>query len=87
MPLSSRPSLKEDSSPAPCPYVLWFDTLPNGSTATVYIYPRPDKACVILHRNDRVHSAYTFPTCETAIRWGWTLHQLVLDRTVDRLDS
>ncbi len=75
----------DNISPATLPYVLWFDTLPHGGTAKVYIYSRPDKACTILHRNDQIHSAYTFPTPETAIRWGWALHQLVLDRTIDRL--
>ena len=67
--------------------MLWKETLPNGSTATVYICPHPDKACAILHRNDRVHSAYTFPTCETAVRWGWVLHQLVVDRAMDQVDG
>ncbi len=83
--MPETPSL--DCGPESRPYVLWFDTLPNGSTATVYICPHPDKPCAILHRNDQEHSAYTFPTCETAIRWGWTLHELVLDRTVEPLDS
>ncbi len=62
--------------------MLWKETLPK-----VYIYPRSDTACAILHRNDQEHSAYTFPTCERAIQWGWTLHELVRDRTVEPLDS
>ena len=64
-------SLMEDLSPTTRPFVLWFDTLPNGGTAKVVIYPRPYNPATILHRNNEVHAAYTFPTCETAIQWGW----------------
>ena len=65
--------------------MLWFDTLPDGSTAKVYVYPRLDKPSAILHRNDRVHSAYQFETSEKAIEKGWALRQQLVDGTLDRL--
>ena len=75
----------EDANPQHRPYVLWFDTLPNGSSAKVYVYPRQDTPAAILHRNDRVHSVYEFDTREEAIAKGWDLHQQVLDGTLDQL--
>ena len=33
----------EDANPQHRPYVLWFDTLPDGSTAKVYVYPRLER--------------------------------------------
>ena len=56
----------EDANPQHRPYVSWFDTLPDGQTATVYIWPRKDQPGAILHRNDRVHSVYEFETPEEA---------------------
>ena len=80
--------MTQDASPEHRPYVLWFDTLPDGSTAKVYVYPRLDKPTAILHRNDRVHSVYEFDefdTNEKAIEKDWALHQQVLDGTLDQL--
>ncbi len=77
----------EDANPACRPFVLWFDTLPNGSTAKVYVYPRQDKPAAILHRNDCVHSVYEFDTREEAIERGWELHQQLLDEAVDQLSD
>ena len=74
----------EDANPQHRPYVLWFDTLPNGSTAKVYVYPRQDKPATILHRNDRVHSAYQFETNEKAIEKGWALHRQLVDGRLDQ---
>ena len=72
----------EDANPQHRPYVLWFDTLPNGDTARVFIWPRKDQAGAILHLNDTVHSAYQFDTNEQAIEKGWELRQQVLDGTL-----
>ena len=77
----------EDCSPETRPYVLWFDTLPDGSTATVYVYPRQDKPAAILHRNDRVHSVYECNTREEAIAQGWELHEQLLDEAIDQLSD
>ena len=75
----------EDANPACRPFVLWFDTLPDGSTAKVYVYPRQDKPAAILHRNDRVHSVYEFDTSEQAIEKGWALHRRLVDGRLDQL--
>ena len=77
----------EDLSPETRPYVLWFDTLPDGSTAKVVVYPRPNKPAAILHRNGRVHSVYECNTREEAIESGWVLHQQLLDEAVDRVSG
>ena len=69
----------KDANPQHRPYVLWKDTLPDGQTAKVYIWPRKPNAGAILHLNDSLHSAYEFDTSEKAIEKGWELHQQLLD--------
>ena len=51
--------LHEDCSPETRPYVLWFETLPSGDTAKVFVWPRQYDAAVALHWNGQINPAFT----------------------------
>ena len=62
----------DDYDPAryrPC--VLWFDTLPSGDTAKVYICPQGNKAHAVLHWNGQFSNVKTCASIEEAERKGW----------------
>ena len=72
----------EDCNPQHRPYVLWFDTLPDGQTAKVYIWPRKGQPGAILHLNERLHRIYPFETNEQAIAKAWALHEQLVDEAI-----
>ena len=53
------------------PYVLWFDTLPSGDTAQVYICPHGTDAYAVLHWNGQFSNVKTCASIEEAERKGW----------------
>ena len=78
--------MSPDCDPEHRPYVLWKETLPNGDTATLLIWPQKYQAFAILRVDEQFHSAHQFATHEQAIQKGWALHQQVLDEAIDQLD-
>ena len=70
--------LHADCSPEHRPYVLWFETLPSGDTAKVFIWPRKHDAAVALHWNGQINRADQCRTKEQAEQRGWELHRQVL---------
>ena len=63
----------------------WKETLANGDTATLLIWPQQYQAFAILRVDEQFHSAYEFDASEQAIEKGWDLHQPVLDGKLDQL--
>ena len=53
------------------PYILWFDTLPSGDTAQVYIYPCRNYVQAVLHWNRQFCGVTTCASIEEAERKGW----------------
>ena len=65
------------------PYVLWFETLPNGETFTVLIWPRVGAAELALQRNGRLERGEHCDTVDLAEQRGWTMHEQLLSRAVE----
>ena len=60
------------------PYVLWFETLSNGETLTVVIWPRAGRAELAVQRNHQLERGEHCDTVDLAERRGWELHRSVL---------
>ena len=75
----------EDANPQHRPYILRKDTLPNGHSAKLLIWPQKYVAHAVLRVDDQFQSVYEFATHEEAIQKGWALHQQILDETLDQL--
>ncbi len=56
------------------PYVLWFETLPSGDEAKLFIYPQQYQANVVLHWNGTFHSVQTLASRDLAEQRGWEMH-------------
>ncbi len=54
-----NPEHEYDFSPAFRPYVLWFETLPSGDTAKVFLCPHPTCCDVVAHWNGQAKRAET----------------------------
>ncbi len=71
------PALTNRPDPEFRPYVLWTDTLPNGESAKVLIWPQKHQASAILHINEQMHSAYICASRELAVQKGRELRKQV----------
>ncbi len=67
-----NPEHEYDANPAFRPYVLWFETLPSGDTAKVYLCPHPTRCDVVAHWNGKMKQAETCATVAEAERLAWT---------------
>lgn len=63
------------------PYVLWFETLPSGDTAQVYLWPHPNSCGVIAHWNGQVRREETHASLAGAARRGWEWRERVPNLT------
>ena len=67
-----NPEHEYDASPPSRPYVLWFETLPSGDTAKVFLCPHPTRCDVVAHWNGQAKRAVTCATVAEAERLAWT---------------
>ena len=42
------------------PFVLWFETLPSGDTAQVYLLPHPDSCGIVAQWNGQARRSETW---------------------------
>ena len=61
------------------PYILWFDTLPCGDTAQVYIYPHGNKVYAVLHWDGQFCDVKNCASIEEAERKGWEVQAALLN--------
>jgi hypothetical protein len=59
-------------------FTLWFQTLPNGDTAQVYLWPHPNDVDVISHWNGQMCRTETCADLEEAQRRGWEWHKALV---------
>ena len=62
--------MTQDANPEHRPDVLWKDTLPNGHSAKLLVWPQKGRAFAVLRVNDEFHSAYQLAKHEQAIQEG-----------------
>ena len=67
-----NPEHEYDANPASRPYVLWFETLPSGDTAKVFLCPHPTRCDAVAHWNGQAERAVTCATVAEAERLAWT---------------
>jgi hypothetical protein len=86
-----NPEHEYDASPASRPYVLWFETLPSGDTAKVYLCPHPTRCDVVAHWNGKVRQEETCGTVAEAellaLEWWRELRNLMDVGPHDRADG
>ena len=65
------PASASNADPEYRPYTLWFETLPSGDTAQVYLSPHPDSVDVISHWNGQVFRCEACTSLVEAERLAW----------------
>jgi hypothetical protein len=69
----------QDTNPPDRPYTLWEETLRNGVTARLIIYPSETDVLLVLFKNRLFHSYYKRSSREEAERRAWDLREELLN--------